>query len=326
MSLAALKARREAGDTAVHGSFLRQPARQRPRHPRRDGGAGRAPRRGVAARRRGLPERHGQLHHAGDDQRRPRHGRRALRDRGRRPGLCEPFRQWVLEDDFPEGRPPLEEVGVEFVADVVPYELMKLRVLNAGHAAIAYSSAMLGHNLPTRRCRTRTWSPGSCRYLARGDPDPSPIAGVEFRHYLDPASGVWATRRWATPSHASASTARTGSRSSSCPPFATGCRRAPHRRPGAEIALARLLCGRRGSGRAGHRGRARRAAPRGDSGCTRAFQDRDSSATCAGRHASCRRHRGRVTDRGRGHPRGDQDLRRAIIGRIDVRTMHPAQP
>lgn len=61
------------------------------------------------------------------------------------PVVCEPFRQWVLEDDFPQGRPRLEDVGVEFVEDVAPYELMKLRILNGGHAVIAYSSALLGH-------------------------------------------------------------------------------------------------------------------------------------------------------------------------------------
>ncbi|MBI1415823.1 MAG: mannitol dehydrogenase family protein [Limimaricola sp.] len=62
------------------------------------------------------------------------------------PVACEPFRQWVLEDNFPQGRPALEEVGAEFVADVAPYELMKLRILNGGHAAIAYPSALLGHH------------------------------------------------------------------------------------------------------------------------------------------------------------------------------------
>lgn len=61
------------------------------------------------------------------------------------PVVCEPFRQWVLEDHFPTGRPALEKVGVEFVKDVAPYELMKLRILNGGHAAIAYPGALLGH-------------------------------------------------------------------------------------------------------------------------------------------------------------------------------------
>ena len=61
------------------------------------------------------------------------------------PVVCEPFRQWVLEDHFPAGRPRLEDVGVQFVDSVAPYELMKLRILNGGHAAIAYSGALLGH-------------------------------------------------------------------------------------------------------------------------------------------------------------------------------------
>jgi mannitol 2-dehydrogenase len=60
------------------------------------------------------------------------------------PVVCEPFRQWVLEDKFPQGRPALEIVGVEFVEDVAPYELMKLRILNGGHATIAYPSGLLG--------------------------------------------------------------------------------------------------------------------------------------------------------------------------------------
>ncbi|MCP1201060.1 mannitol dehydrogenase family protein [Notoacmeibacter sp. MSK16QG-6] len=59
--------------------------------------------------------------------------------------VCEPFRQWVLEDKFPSGRPAFEDVGVQFVDDVAAYELMKLRILNGGHAAIAYPAALLGY-------------------------------------------------------------------------------------------------------------------------------------------------------------------------------------
>jgi mannitol 2-dehydrogenase len=60
------------------------------------------------------------------------------------PVFCEPFRQWVLEDNFPTGRPALEEVGVTFTSHVAAFELMKLRILNGGHAAIAYPAALLG--------------------------------------------------------------------------------------------------------------------------------------------------------------------------------------
>lgn len=59
------------------------------------------------------------------------------------PVFCESFRQWVLEDNFPAGRPALEQVGVQFVTDVAPYEHMKIRILNGGHATIAYPAALL---------------------------------------------------------------------------------------------------------------------------------------------------------------------------------------
>lgn len=59
------------------------------------------------------------------------------------PVFCEGFRQWVLEDEFPGGRPALEEAGVQFVHDVAPFELMKIRILNGGHATIAYPAALM---------------------------------------------------------------------------------------------------------------------------------------------------------------------------------------
>ena len=59
------------------------------------------------------------------------------------PVFCEKFRQWVLEDNFPAGRPALEKVGVQFVHDVAPYEHMKIRILNGGHATIAYPAGLL---------------------------------------------------------------------------------------------------------------------------------------------------------------------------------------
>ncbi len=59
------------------------------------------------------------------------------------PVFCEDFIQWVVEDRFPAGRPALEEVGVQFVADVTPFEHMKIRILNGGHAIIAYPSALM---------------------------------------------------------------------------------------------------------------------------------------------------------------------------------------
>jgi mannitol 2-dehydrogenase len=59
------------------------------------------------------------------------------------PVFCEEFKQWVLEDNFTAGRPALEKVGVTFVKDVAPYEQMKIRILNGGHAVIGYLAGLL---------------------------------------------------------------------------------------------------------------------------------------------------------------------------------------
>lgn len=61
------------------------------------------------------------------------------------PVVTEPFRQWVLEDTFSNARPPLEEVGVQVVTDVHPYETMKLRLLNGTHQAMAYLGYLAGY-------------------------------------------------------------------------------------------------------------------------------------------------------------------------------------
>lgn len=61
------------------------------------------------------------------------------------PVVCEPFIQWVVEDNFSNGRPPLEMLGVQFVPDVTPYEKMKIRLLNAGHSVLGITGAIHGH-------------------------------------------------------------------------------------------------------------------------------------------------------------------------------------
>ncbi|WP_332876451.1 mannitol dehydrogenase family protein [Massilia sp. S19_KUP03_FR1] len=61
------------------------------------------------------------------------------------PVVTEPFMQWVIEDHFPLGRPAWEQVGAQITGDVLPYEKMKLRLLNAGHQAICYLGMLLGY-------------------------------------------------------------------------------------------------------------------------------------------------------------------------------------
>ena len=60
------------------------------------------------------------------------------------PVVCEPFRQWIIEDKFCNGRPDLERVGVQLVEDVHPYETMKIRLLNASHSAMGYLGYLAG--------------------------------------------------------------------------------------------------------------------------------------------------------------------------------------
>jgi mannitol-1-phosphate/altronate dehydrogenase len=66
-----------------------------------------------------------------------------IRDRG--PVVSEEYLQWVIEDEFCNGRPPLEEVGAQFVTDATPYELNKKRLLNGSHCALGYLGYLCGH-------------------------------------------------------------------------------------------------------------------------------------------------------------------------------------
>ncbi|RDL21226.1 mannitol dehydrogenase family protein [Serratia fonticola] len=58
---------------------------------------------------------------------------------------CEPFRQWVIEDNFVAGRPAWEQAGAELVSDVLPFEEMKLRMLNGSHSFLAYLGYLAGY-------------------------------------------------------------------------------------------------------------------------------------------------------------------------------------
>jgi mannitol-1-phosphate/altronate dehydrogenase len=73
------------------------------------------------------------------------HLERAYGVRDRWPVFAESFTQWVVEDRFAAGRPAWEEVGAQFVPDVAPHEMMKLRLLNASHLAVAALGRLLGH-------------------------------------------------------------------------------------------------------------------------------------------------------------------------------------
>lgn len=59
--------------------------------------------------------------------------------------VCEDFRQWVIEDNFVAGRPDWDKAGAMFVSDVLPYEEMKLRMLNGSHSFLAYNGSLAGY-------------------------------------------------------------------------------------------------------------------------------------------------------------------------------------
>ena len=62
------------------------------------------------------------------------------------PVVCEPFCQWVIEDNFVNGRPDWNLVGAQFVKDVHPYEKMKIRLVNGGHEALGFTGYLAGYS------------------------------------------------------------------------------------------------------------------------------------------------------------------------------------
>ena len=60
------------------------------------------------------------------------------------PVVTEPFTEWLLEGEFPRGRPAWDAAGARFVSDVTPHELRKLLLLNGGHSLLAYAGSARG--------------------------------------------------------------------------------------------------------------------------------------------------------------------------------------
>ena len=102
------------------------------------------------------------------------------------PVVCEPYLQWVIEDKFVNGRPPLETLGVQFVPDVTPYETMKIRLLNAGHSVLGIPGALHGH--PTiDACTNDPVFAGFMRRFMDREVSPvlDPVPGVDIEAYKD---------------------------------------------------------------------------------------------------------------------------------------------
>jgi mannitol 2-dehydrogenase len=102
------------------------------------------------------------------------------------PVTCEPFVQWVLEDNFSSNRPPLENVNVQLVEDVNPYEKMKIRLLNAGHSVLGIPGSLHGH--PTiNSCMEDTIFRSFMRKFMDLEATPTldPVPGIDLSQYKD---------------------------------------------------------------------------------------------------------------------------------------------
>ncbi|MDX6337654.1 MAG: mannitol 2-dehydrogenase, partial [Streptosporangiaceae bacterium] len=101
------------------------------------------------------------------------------------PVVCEPFTQWVIQDSFPTGRPPWEECGVQLAEDVEPYELMKLRLLNASHQALAYPGYLAGYRDVADAAADPVFVEFLKAYMNReARPTLAPVPGIDLDEYI----------------------------------------------------------------------------------------------------------------------------------------------
>jgi len=100
------------------------------------------------------------------------------------PVVAEPFFQWVLEDDFSLGRPAYEDARVQVVADVEPYELMKLRLLNASHQGLCYFGYLSGYRYAHEACADPAIVAFLLGYMKReAEPTLLPVPGIDLDEY-----------------------------------------------------------------------------------------------------------------------------------------------
>ncbi|UTJ49460.1 fructuronate reductase [Atlantibacter subterranea] len=98
---------------------------------------------------------------------------------------CEPFRQWVIEDNFVAGRPEWEKAGAELVHDVLPFEEMKLRMLNGSHSFLAYLGYLAGYPL-INVCMEDANFRATARALMLNEQAPTlKVKGVDLARYAD---------------------------------------------------------------------------------------------------------------------------------------------
>ena len=99
------------------------------------------------------------------------------------PVVAEPFLQWVIEDSFCAGRPDWESVGVQMTDDVHPYEMMKLRLLNAGHSLIGYLGSLLGYHYTSEAMNNPLVRQAVERLMDEVTPTLQPLPGIDISDY-----------------------------------------------------------------------------------------------------------------------------------------------
>ena len=98
---------------------------------------------------------------------------------------CEPFRQWVVEDNFVAGRPEWEKAGAELVADVVPFEEMKLRMLNGSHSFLAYLGYLAGYQHINECMEDENYHRAAHALMLNEQAPTLKVKGVDLAHYAD---------------------------------------------------------------------------------------------------------------------------------------------
>lgn len=98
--------------------------------------------------------------------------------------VTEPFSQWVVEDRFAGPRPALELAGIQWVGDVRPFELAKLRLLNGSHSSLAYLGLAAGHRMVHEAMADRDLR-AFIETLMRAElaPTVAPVAGLDLAGY-----------------------------------------------------------------------------------------------------------------------------------------------
>lgn len=144
------------------------------------------------------------------------------------PIMTEPFRQWVIEEDFPLGRPAWEKAGALFVQDVSAFEFMKLRLLNGSHSTLAYLGYLAGAET-VADAMALAGMEALVEGLMRHEVSPTlpELPASTFRPIGPNSFSAFAILRFATAPGRSPWTARRSCRSASSARSATACRQGP---------------------------------------------------------------------------------------------------